>query len=105
MRAHGVPNYPDGANIPDALTASPAFQPAAQKCQSKVRPGGGPHGGLPASERLSLLHHAQCMRAHGVPNYADPTIPSHGPYSFGPPPGVDTNAPAFQRAASACGGP
>lgn len=105
MRSHGVPSYPDGGNIPDALESSPAFKSAAQDCLGELRPGGGPHAGLPESTKLSLLHHAECMRAHDVPNYADPTFPSHGPYEFGPPPGVDTNAPAFQRAEAACGGP
>ena len=110
MRSHGVANFPDpsagGAiNIPDALARSPAFKPAVQKCRSKLRPGGGSHGGIPESVRLSMLHHAECMRAHGVPSYPDPIIPSHGPYDFGPPPGINTDAPAFQRAASACAGP
>jgi hypothetical protein len=105
MRAHGLPNFPDGSNIPDALARSPAFKPAVQKCRSKLRPGGGSHGGIPESVRLSMLHHAECMRAHGVPSYPDPIIPSHGPYDFGPPPGINTNAPAIQRAASACGRP
>jgi hypothetical protein len=110
MRSHGVPNFPDpgaggGINIPNALTQSPAFQPAAQTCRSKLQPGRGPHGGISENTRLSLLHHAECMRAHGVPNYPDPNLPSHGPYEFGPPPGINTNAPAFQHAASACGGP
>lgn len=105
MRSHGVPNFPDGPNIPDPLTNSPAFHAAAQVCRKYVQPGGGPHGGIPESTRLSLLHHAECMRAHGVPNYPDPTIPSHGPPNTGPPPGINTNAPAFTRAASACGGP
>ena len=105
MRSHGVPNFPDGPSIPDGVAQSPAFQSAAQTCRSKLQPGGGPHGGISESTRLSLLHHAQCMRAHGVPNYPDPNIPSHGPYDFGPPPGINTDAPAFQRAASACGGP
>jgi hypothetical protein len=111
MRSQGVPNFPDpsagggGIDIPDALAQSPAFKPALQACRSKLQPGGGPHGGLSESTRLSLLKHAQCMRAHGVPNYPDPNIPSHGPYMFGPPPGFNTNAPAFTRAAAACGGP
>jgi hypothetical protein len=52
MRSHGVPNFPDpsaGGGIPDALAPSPAFLPAAQKCRSKLQPGGGPHGGIPES--------------------------------------------------------
>lgn len=51
-----------------------------------------------------MLHHAQCMRVHGVPNYPDPNIPSHGPFMTGPPPGFNTDAPAFKRAAAICGG-
>jgi hypothetical protein len=110
MRSDGVPSFPDpsaggGINIPDALTHSPAFMSAGQHCRSKLQPGGGLHGGLSESAKQSLLKHAECMRAHGVPDYPDPTIPSHGPFQFGPPPGIDTNAPAFQRAASTCGRP
>lgn len=105
MRSHGVPNFPDSSNIPDALTQSPAFKSALQTCRSKLQPGGGPRGGISESTRLSLLKHAQCMRAHGEPNYPDPNLPSHGPYTFGPPPGFPTDTPAFKRAAAACGGP
>jgi hypothetical protein len=109
MRSHGVPNFPDpsaggAVNIPDVLEQSPAFQSATGLCRARLS-GGGPRGGIPESTRLSMLHHAECMRAHGVPNYPDPTIPSHGPLATGPPPGVNTDAPAFKQAASACGGP
>ncbi|MGN6168394.1 MAG: hypothetical protein ACTHQQ_09520 [Solirubrobacteraceae bacterium] len=104
MRSHGVPNFPDSSNIPDSLTLSPAFKSAAQTCRSKLQPGGGPHGGIPESTRLRMLHHAECLRAHGVPNYPDPHIPSHGP-CCAPPQGINTDAPAFARAAATCGGP
>ena len=109
MRSHGVPNFPDpsaggGINLPDALEQSPAFQSAAAACRKRLS-GGDPRGGIPESTRLSMLHHAECMRAHAVPNYPDPTIPSHGPLKTGPPPGINTDAPAFAQAASACGGP
>jgi hypothetical protein len=109
MRSNGVPNFPDpsaggGINIPDALGQTPAFQSAAQVCRKRL-PGGGPHGAIPERVKLGLLHHAECMRVHGVPNYPDPVIPSHGPIYSGPPPGVNTDAPAFTRAAAACGGP
>lgn len=103
MRSHAVPNFPDGPNIPDGVAQSPAFQSAAAVCRSKLQPGGGPHG-VSESTKLSLVRHAQCMRAHGVPNYPDPNIPSHGPYDFGPPASVNTNAPAFKHAATACEG-
>ena len=102
MRAHAVPHFPDGPNIPDGVARSPAFLSAAKTCRSRLRPGIGPHG-VSESTKLSLLHHAQCMRAHGVPNYPDPSIPSHGPYYFGPPPGINTDAPAFRHAEAMCG--
>ncbi len=104
MRAHAVPSFPDGPNIPDAVAQSPAFKSAAKTCRSTLGPSAEPHGGVSASKKLSLLHHAECMRAHDVPNYADPNIPNHGPYDFGPPPGVNTSTPAFKQAAIACGG-
>jgi hypothetical protein len=102
MRSHGVSNFPDGPNIPVAAEQSPAFQTAVTACR-KLLPGGGPHGGISESTKLSLLHHAQCMRVHGVPSYPDPNIPSHGPYDFGPPRGINTDTPAFKHAAAACG--
>ncbi len=105
MRSHAVPSFPDGPNIPDGVAQSPAFQSAARTCRKLLPGGAGGRGGVSESTRLSLLKHAECMRAHGVPNYPDPNIPSHGPFNSGPPPGIDTAAPAFTRAASACGGP
>ncbi len=119
MRSHGVANFPDpsppGANLTGntfggfALPAGlnlqpPAAQTALNACRQTLPGGGGGRGGVSESQKLSLLKHAQCMRAHGVPNYPDPTIPSHGPIMTGPPPGINTNSPAFQQAATACGG-
>jgi hypothetical protein len=59
--------------------------------------------GTVASNHSSRLAFATCMRAHAVPNYPAPSIPSHGPYDFGPPPGINTNAPAFRHAAGTWG--
>lgn len=110
MRTHGVSNYPDpssGAGLAVGSGTgldpqSPAFQSAAQACR-RLQPG--PHGGgeVPESVKLSMLEQARCMRAHGVPNYPDPNIPSHYPLMVKPPPGINTDAPAFQRATAACG--
>ena len=51
----------------------------------------------------SFLRFSECMRAHGVPGYPDPTFPPGGgiAISFG---NVNPNSPAFQGAAKACGG-
>lgn len=104
VRSHGVPNFPDGPNIPVGVAQSPAFRSAARTCGRLLPGGGGRRGGVSESTRLSLLKHAQCMRAHGVSNYPDPTIPSRGPFMSGPPAGINTDSPAFRRAATACGG-
>ena len=119
MRSHGVPNFPDpsppGASLtgntfgafalpPGLNLQAPAAQSALKGCRKTLPGGGGGRGGISESTKLRLLKHAQCMRAHGVSNYRDPTIPSHGPIESGPPPGINTDSPVFQRAATACGG-
>ena len=119
MRSHGVPNFPDpsspgarmtgnsfgGFALPASIsTQSPAFQSALQACRGDLPGGSRPRGGISESQKLSMLKHAQCMRAHGVPNYPDPNIPSHGPILSVPPPGINTDSPAFKGAAAACGG-
>jgi hypothetical protein len=121
MRSHGVPNFPDpgsgggGFQIPaGANPRAPAFQ-AAQRACFKLLPGGGPGGGGNSeARRLQLLRLAECMRAHGVASFPDP---SNSPPS-GPPAGGGVafggggsflaipqsliNSPGFRQAASAC---
>jgi hypothetical protein len=127
MRAHGVPNFPDpspggGLHIDQSSginPSSPAFQSAQNTC-SKLLPGGGPGRG-PVSEarKQQMLRLAQCMRAHGVSAFPDPTSGppsspspgSGGGLGFGTPgaflsvPQSLINSPAFQTAATACGFP
>jgi hypothetical protein len=111
MRSHGVPNFPDppaggGLKITPASGVdpqAPVFQQAQQTCR-KLLPGGGPPREVPESVKLQLLHHAQCMRAHGFPSYPDPIFPSGGGVRTFVPSSVDVNSPAFQNAAKACGG-
>jgi hypothetical protein len=43
---------------------------------------------------------AECMRAHGVPNFPDPN--SQGQFVFTQGNGIDPNSPQFQSARSAC---
>jgi hypothetical protein len=50
--------------------------------------------------KLAAQKHAQCMRAHGVPDYPDPRFPPGG----GVEEGAGPDSPAFQAAAKACGG-
>jgi hypothetical protein len=48
----------------------------------------------------SLLKYARCMRAHGVPDFPDPS--PGGGFAFNPATGVDPSAPAFKTAQLSC---
>ena len=94
MRSHGAPKYPDpgsGGQLPktDARLlglSSSQYQAAQQACRSLLPTG----GSLPQQEHQCMqssdcppalvqqmmtadLKLARCMRAHGVPNFPDPT--------------------------------
>ena len=129
MRANGVPNFPDpqpgggflfqaGAGVDPS---SPALKAAHAKCQ-KLMPGGGPPGPgsttHPSAQWLAhMIKVAECMRRHGVSGFPDPrtSVPSN-PFPGGGagvisdiegvilvfPSTVDTQSPAFTRAAAAC---
>ncbi len=95
VRAHGVPNFPDptgdsggGLRIQQSQTSgsgssmtvngvpvsAPAFQAAQTVCQ-KYLPR--PHPVTDqqiANLRKAALEMADCMRAHGVPNFPDPIV-------------------------------
>ena len=97
LRSHGVPNFPDPSpggrlpNIPsDIDTSAPAFRSAEAAC-ARLIPGGSATQN--ESDKASLLALARCMRAHGVPNFPDPTT--------SPPPAP----PAGSRTGNAIGGP
>jgi hypothetical protein len=120
MRSHGVPNFPDpsadGA-IPSGLFSSidgivipsssginlqsPAVKSAEQSCQ-KLITGSGPKPPLPETGLNAQLKLAECMRAHGIPNYPDPTA-SGGGLRRQLPSDINPQSPAFEKAAKACG--
>jgi hypothetical protein len=112
MRSHGLANFPDPGSdgrfhAAGIDTRSRAYQAAYQACRP-LDPGG-PAGshivGQQTREQLEqqlprLLAFAACMRAHGVPKFADPEIsPSGHSIAY---PVVDTHSPAFAPAAAAC---
>jgi hypothetical protein len=120
MRKHGVPGFPDptrngSLNIAGTAGASvPVFQAAQQAC-GKYLPGHVPPGSVPASYLKHMLVAAECLRAHGVPDFPDPTTkPPPGPppsgvavltlggVSFVIPSSVDTQSALFARAVAAC---
>jgi hypothetical protein len=125
MRSSGVPNFPDPQTAGSAVSitlksssginpASPSFQAAQASC-ARLLPGGGP-GSVKASaatERQMLVI-SECMRAHGIGAFPDPTTaPPSTPagysgvltrdgVSFAIPATINIESPAVQQAASAC---
>jgi len=117
MRSHGVPNFPDpfsgggfsigvtpgssNVTIDGIAFGGPAFEAAVKTC--KLFGGGAAPPPLSASQKQKMVAFAECMRAHGVPNFPDPTFPSGGGVKRSFPAGVIPSSPAFQRASKACG--
>jgi hypothetical protein len=123
MRSHGVPNFPDpsgggGIQIQSGSginPQSPAFQSAQSQC-AKLMPGGGPgrHGPPSAQAKREMLAMSECMRAHGVSGFPDPTLTpptnlgsfsialGRGGVFLAVPRTINTTTPVFQSAASAC---
>jgi hypothetical protein len=122
MRSHGVPSFPDPKSngsggmliqstsghteVNGVSVNGPAFQSAMQACRTKL-PGGGKPRPLSAARRQQMLQFSQCMRAHGITNFPDPTFGSGGGVQLriDKPTGIDPRSPAFQTAQKACGAP
>jgi hypothetical protein len=106
MRAHGVQNFPDPDSHGDfppltqqALGVSKQTSLTAQQACKHLLSSGG--SATPQQRRQKLafgVKVAQCLRAHGYPNFPDPT--ALGPQAL--PAGIDTNAPQFQTTEAAC---
>jgi hypothetical protein len=79
MRSHGITNFPDpnsngvisGAISDGVNPNSPQFQAAQKACQ-KYAGEGTPSPQQQAQAAANGLKYAQCMRAHGVPDFPDP---------------------------------
>jgi hypothetical protein len=106
MRSHGVSNFPDPNSKGQLLLpqdgsidpSSPQFQSARQACQSLAPGGGGPPS---TQDQQKAVAYAACMRAHGIPDYPDPTVTGSG-FTVQLPSGFDPNSPQWQAALQAC---
>ena len=96
MRSHGVPDFPDppsSGEVPKGSAqefgvSSSQYQAAQTACQNLYPSTGGSiqqcemTGDCPQAlvqQALTVMRkYARCMRAHGVPNFPDPTIGSQG---------------------------
>jgi hypothetical protein len=82
------------------VSASPAFKTAQQAC-AKLAPGGPQGGGaapITAQQHREIVQFAACVRAHGVPDFPDPSTTG----VFNVPVSIKTNAPAFTAAINKC---
>jgi len=81
---------------------SPPALAAERDCKELVPKGGLDHipSAAQTAQNLALmLSYAKCIRAHGVPDFPDPT--SKG-IRISPSSGIDLNAPAFLAAEKSC---
>ncbi|HXA31033.1 MAG TPA: hypothetical protein VNV87_02150 [Acidimicrobiales bacterium] len=99
-----MPNFPDpkpGGGFDITNDPNDPQLKAAQQACAQLLPGGGK--GMTTghkftqSEVAQLLNYAKCMRAHGIPNFPDPTSNGMGSLS-----GIDPNSPQFGVANQAC---
>jgi hypothetical protein len=106
MRAHGVPNFPDPDQ--DGLTNigntgidpnSPQFKSAQQACK-RYAPTVSFSPQRRAGMQAALLKFSRCMRAHGEPNFPDPSTNGGGVNINSS--GIDVRSPQFKAAEQAC---
>lgn len=125
MRSHGLSNFPDPSRTGHGIQLSagpssgvnpqsPAFQQAQQACKHLLPGGGQPSAQASAQAKAHLLHISECMRAHGISGFPDPTTsPPSSPAGYSAimgrggvflaiPSSIDTQSPAFNQAAAAC---
>jgi hypothetical protein len=102
MRAHGVPDFPDpnsnGQFSPRPVTSQETA--AHQVCHHLLNGGSPPDAAQQQHMLAQLLRYARCMRAHGLPNFADPQA-TGGEIGIGGQ-GIDIHSPQFQAADHAC---
>jgi hypothetical protein len=75
VRAHGVPHFPDpdaSGNFNFGVDVSEAvFTNAVNACKA-LQPPGTLSSRRSTKQQLAALRFAQCVRAHGVPDFPDP---------------------------------
>jgi hypothetical protein len=124
MRSHGVPNFPDPKQVGGGIQVSgsasginpqsPLFMSAQESCRHLLPGGGQPTHAGQQQALARMLHISQCMRAHGISGFPDPTlsppssragysaIRSNGVAWLAIPDSIDVRSPAFEQAAAAC---
>jgi hypothetical protein len=125
MRSRGVSNFPDpttsGGSVSFSLKSSsginatsPSFQAAQKACDTLLPGSSAGSAKPPAATETQMLAISECMRAHRVTGFPDPTrTPASTPngysgvltrngVSFAIPTTIDIQSPAVQQAATTC---
>ena len=107
MRSHGVPNFPDPVLTPSGGYGyrttgidphSAAFQEALQACKALPSPWQSTGQQLSPAQQQAWLNWAKCIRAHGLPNFPDPTFSGSEVHDSG----VGSSSPQLQSAMDTC---
>ena len=112
MRSQGVPDFPDpdgngNFNLPSSSVSSQETA-ANHGCNHLLNVGTPLNAAQTEHTLRQLVKYAQCMRAHGVPNFPDPQTTSGGigvPGGFTFPTAgrnLDQRSPQYQAASRAC---
>jgi hypothetical protein len=117
MRNHGLSSFPDpivhqsaghtevGLKITPAISGSPAFKSAQNACMGFL-PGPGANATETAAQirarRTKFLSFAQCMRAHGVSSFPDPTPDGQITQEMLAAANINVHLTSIQQAAIAC---
>jgi hypothetical protein len=107
IQSHGVPNFPDPVQTPSGGYGyrtvgidpnSAAFQGALQACKALPSPWNSTSQQLSPAQQQAWLNWAQCIRAHGLPDFPDPTFSGSEVHDSG----VGSNSPQLQQAMDDC---
>jgi hypothetical protein len=103
MRAHGVPDFPDpdsnGSGFEGVPAASSQMTAADHVCHHLLSAGAPMSHSQWQHSLGQLVKYARCMRAHGLPNFADPHTSGGGIIMGGD---IARNSPQYQSANKAC---
>ena len=111
MRSHGEPSFPDPVLMSQSVMFgpghninqdSPRFVSANTTCKRLVPDGGTPSPAQLQATIAQMVKNAECIRAHGVTNFPDPTVNVPGILAGFSLKGLDPNSPHFQAAQKAC---
>jgi len=109
MRTHGVPNFPDpqrftGGNVKLTIHTLDPSQSALNACSSLLPTRGGtPQTAQQTRRQLEdELSFARCMRAHGVPNFPDPSAQGGLTVDMVEAQGIDVHSTVVLRVVTRC---